>query len=30
LIRGHDNRSISYGELIAGETIRLERRTMFQ
>jgi nicotinate dehydrogenase subunit B len=24
LIRGHDNRSISYGELIAGETIRLE------
>ena len=24
LIRGHDNRSVSYGELIAGETIRLE------
>src|SRR6478609_3952862 len=24
LIRGRDNRSISYGELIAGETIRLE------
>jgi nicotinate dehydrogenase subunit B len=24
LIRGHDNRSISYGELIAGEAIRLE------
>jgi nicotinate dehydrogenase subunit B len=24
LIRGQDNRSISYGELIAGETIRLE------
>ncbi|MEO6781671.1 MAG: molybdopterin cofactor-binding domain-containing protein [Bradyrhizobium sp.] len=24
LIRGHDNRSISYGELIADETIRLE------
>src|ERR1700719_4112604 len=24
LIRGNDNRSISYGELIAGETIRLE------
>src|SRR3954462_14774069 len=24
LIRGKDNRSISYGELIAGETIRLE------
>ncbi|MBR0795794.1 molybdopterin-dependent oxidoreductase [Bradyrhizobium jicamae] len=24
LIRGHDNRSLSYGELIAGETIRLE------
>lgn len=24
LIRGHDNRSISYGELIGGETIRLE------
>jgi nicotinate dehydrogenase subunit B len=24
LIRGHNNRSISYGELIAGETIRLE------
>jgi len=24
LIRGRDNRSVSYGELIAGETIRLE------
>src|SRR5438874_2076542 len=24
LIRGNDNRSVSYGELIAGETIRLE------
>jgi nicotinate dehydrogenase subunit B len=24
LIRGHDNRGVSYGELIAGETIRLE------
>jgi len=24
LIRGHDNRSVSYGELIAGEIIRLE------
>jgi nicotinate dehydrogenase subunit B len=24
LIRGHDNRSISYGELIEGETLRLE------
>ena len=24
LVRGRDNRSISYGELIAGETIRLE------
>jgi nicotinate dehydrogenase subunit B len=24
LIRGHDNRSVSYGELIAGETVRLE------
>src|ERR1700738_2517443 len=24
LIRGRDNRSISYGELIAGETVRLE------
>jgi nicotinate dehydrogenase subunit B len=24
LIRGHDNRSISFGELIAGESIRLE------
>src|SRR5471030_1440500 len=24
LIRGHDNRSVSYGELIAGEVIRLE------
>ena len=24
LIRGHDNRSVSYGELIADETIRLE------
>jgi nicotinate dehydrogenase subunit B len=24
LIRGHDNRSVSYGELISGETIRLE------
>src|ERR1700722_15288975 len=24
LVRGHDNRSVSYGELIAGETIRLE------
>jgi nicotinate dehydrogenase subunit B len=24
LIRGHDNRSVSYGELIAGESIRLE------
>jgi nicotinate dehydrogenase subunit B len=24
LIRGHDNRSLSYGELISGETIRLE------
>jgi nicotinate dehydrogenase subunit B len=24
LIRGHDNRSVSYGELIAGGTIRLE------
>jgi nicotinate dehydrogenase subunit B len=24
LIRGHDNRSVSYGELIAGETIRIE------
>ena len=24
LIRGHDNRSISYGELISGETVRLE------
>ena len=24
LIRGHDNRSISYGELISGETIRLD------
>src|ERR1700704_4203844 len=24
LIRGHDNRSVSYGELIAGNTIRLE------
>ncbi len=24
LIRGHDNRSVSYGELIGGETIRLE------
>ncbi|MET4116148.1 nicotinate dehydrogenase subunit B [Bradyrhizobium sp. JR4.1] len=24
LVRGHDNRSISYGELISGETIRLE------
>jgi len=24
LIRGHDNRSVSYGELIAGETIRLD------
>src|SRR4051794_28192118 len=24
LIRGRDNRSISYGEIIAGETIRLE------
>src|SRR6201992_3716813 len=24
LIRGHDNRSVSYGELIAGATIRLE------
>src|SRR5882724_4249685 len=24
LIRGHDNRSVSYGELIAGDTIRLE------
>jgi nicotinate dehydrogenase subunit B len=24
LIRGHDNRSVSYGELIAGDTVRLE------
>jgi nicotinate dehydrogenase subunit B len=24
LIRGKDNRSVSYGELIAGETIQLE------
>jgi len=24
LIRGHDNRSVSYGELIAGQSIRLE------
>src|SRR3569833_272771 len=24
LVRGHDNRSVSYGELIGGETIRLE------
>src|SRR6266702_5741264 len=24
LVRGHNNRSVSYGELIAGETIRLE------
>ena len=24
LIRGHDNRSVSYGELISGDTIRLE------
>jgi nicotinate dehydrogenase subunit B len=24
LVRGHDNRSVSYGELISGETIRLE------
>jgi nicotinate dehydrogenase subunit B len=24
LIRGHDNRSVSYGELISGETIRLD------
>jgi nicotinate dehydrogenase subunit B len=24
LVRGHDNRSVSYGELIAGETIHLE------
>ena len=24
LIRGHDNRSVSYGELIGGETIRLD------
>src|SRR3954470_4871057 len=24
LVRGRDNRSVSYGELIAGETIRLE------
>src|SRR6185437_12096507 len=24
LIRGHDNRSVSYGELIAGDTIRIE------
>src|SRR5438270_4382570 len=24
LVRGHDNRSVSYGELIKGETIRLE------
>jgi nicotinate dehydrogenase subunit B len=24
LIRGHDNRSVSYGELISGESIRLE------
>jgi nicotinate dehydrogenase subunit B len=24
LIRGHDNRSVTYGELISGETIRLE------
>jgi nicotinate dehydrogenase subunit B len=24
LVRGHDNRSVSYGELIAGETLRLE------
>ena len=24
LIRGHDNRSVSYGELIAGDAIRLE------
>lgn len=24
LIRGHDNRSVSYGELIAGDTIRLD------
>jgi nicotinate dehydrogenase subunit B len=24
LIRGHDNRSVSYGELLGGETIRLE------
>src|ERR1700724_1561541 len=26
LIRGKDNRSVSYGELIAGETVRLELR----
>ncbi len=30
LIRGHDNRSVSYGELIADETIRLELATTFR